>query len=185
MQNSGIDPKNGVTWKTYDSDVLSTAAEKGQVDAIGTVDPYAYQAIKEKNFRIIIDNNNHEGSTKMEKMGMKKDASCCYLYLSDKLTKQNPKKAKAIVKAYQEAADWINHHPKETASILLKKDYVSSSKFVNEENVGNLIADYHFGLKKSQGKSDVKFYAQQLKKAGFLKSDTNVDQLVEHAYYEK
>lgn len=185
LQNSGIDPKSGVTWKTYDSDILSKAAEKGQVDAIGTVDPYAYQAIKEKNFRIIIDNNNHKGNSKMEKMGMKKDASCCYLYLSDKLTKQDPKKTKAIVKAYQEAADWINQHPKETASILLKKKYVSSSKFVNEDNVGKLIADYHFGLKKSQGKSDVKFYAQQLKQAGFLKSDTNVDKLVEQAYYEE
>lgn len=184
LQNSGIDPKSDVTWKTYDSDLLAKSAEKGQVDAIGTVDPYSYQAIKEKHFRIIVDNNNHSGSNKMEKMGMKKNASCCYLYLSDKLTKQNPKKAKAIQKAYQEAAAWIDEHPKETASILLKKNYVSSSKFVNEENVSNLIASYHFGLKKSQGKSDVKFYAEQLKKAGFLKEDTDINKLVEQAYYD-
>ncbi|EEI24672.1 ABC transporter [Lentilactobacillus hilgardii] len=184
LQHAGIDPKTGVTWKTYDYDLLAKAAQKGQVDAIGNVDPYAYQAIKEDHFRVIVDNNNHAGNNEMAKMGMKKDGSCCYLYLADKLTKQNPKKAKAIVKAYQEAADWINKHPQQTASILLNKKYVSSSKFVNQKNVSNLIASYHFGLKKSKGKADVTYYANQLKQAGFLKSDTNVKQLVNKAYYD-
>ena len=41
LQHAGIDPKTGVTWKVYSTDLLAKAAEKGQVDAIGTVDPYA------------------------------------------------------------------------------------------------------------------------------------------------
>ncbi|EHM00411.1 NMT1/THI5-like protein [Lentilactobacillus parafarraginis F0439] len=184
LQHANIDPKTGVTWKTYDYDLLAKAAQKGQVDAIGNVDPYAYQAIKEDHFRVIVDNNNSKGSDTMAKMGMKKDGSCCYLYLANKLTKQNPKKAKAVVKAYQEAAQWINQHPQETASILLKKKYVPSSQFVNQKNVANLIASYHFGLKKSKGKQDVTYYANQLKQAGFLKADTNVKQLVNKAYYD-
>lgn len=184
LQHAGIDPKNGVTWKTYDYDLLAKAAQKGQVDAIGNVDPYAYQAIKEDHFRVIVDNNNHSGNSGMAKMGMKKDGSCCYLYLADKLTKQSPKKAKAIIKSYQEAAEWINRHPQQTASILLKKKYVSASKFVNRNNVANLVASYHFGLKKAKGKTDVAYYADQLKQVGFLKPDTNVKQLVNKAYYD-
>ncbi len=183
LQHAGISPKTGVTWKTYDYDLLTKAAEKGQVDAIGTVDPYAYQAIKRNHFRVLIDNNNHAGSEKMARMGMRKDGSCCYLYLSDKLTSQNPKKAKAIIKAYQEAADWINRHPRETASILLSRKYVAANQFVNRHNVARLISSYHFDLKKDQGKADVTYYAKQLKQAGFLKSDTNIKQLVNKAYY--
>ncbi|KRK97457.1 NMT1 THI5-like protein [Secundilactobacillus odoratitofui DSM 19909 = JCM 15043] len=184
LQHAGINPKTGVTWKTYDFDLLTKAAQKGQVDAIGTVDPYAYQAVKEDHFRTIVDNNNSNNSQKMADMGMKKSGSCCYLYLSNKLTKQNKSKADAIVKSYAEAAKWINEHPKETAHILLSKKYVAKSKFVNETTVTSLIKQYHFGLKKSSGKADVAYYAKELKQAGYLKKDTNVKQLVQQAYYK-
>lgn len=183
LQHAGINPKTGVQWKTYDYDLLTKAAEKGQVDAIGTVDPYAYQAQKEDGFRTVVDNNNSAGSQKMADMGMKSNGSCCYLYLSNKLTKKNPDKADAIVKSYAEAASWINKHPQQTAKILLQKKYVAKSQFVNEANVTQLIKQYHFGLKKSAGKADVTYYAKELKQAGFLKSDTNIKDLVNQAYY--
>lgn len=183
LQHAGINPKTGVQWKTYDYDLLTKAAQKGQVDAIGTVDPYTYQAKKEDGFRTIIDNNNSKGNQEMDKMGMKSNSSCCYLYLSDKLTKKDSAKADAIVKSYAEAARWINQHPRQTAKILLEKNYVAKSKLVNEDNVTQLIKQYHFGLKKSSGKSDVTYYAKELKKAGFLKSNTNVKDLVDQAYY--
>ncbi|KRM76845.1 ABC transporter substrate-binding protein [Secundilactobacillus collinoides] len=183
LQHAGINPQTGVTWKTYDYDLLTKAAEKGQVDAIGTVDPYAYQAEKQDGFRVIVNNNNSSNSQKMADMGMKKSGSCCYLYLSNKLTKDNKSKANAIVKSYAEAAQWINKHPQQTAKILLNKKYVAQTKFVNVKNVTSLIKQYHFGLKKASGKADVTYYAKQLKEAGFLKKDTNVKKLVEQAYY--
>ncbi|WP_057737933.1 ABC transporter substrate-binding protein [Liquorilactobacillus uvarum] len=185
LQHAKIDPKTGVTWKTYDYDLLTKAAEKGEVDAIANVDPYAYQAVKQSHFRVIADNNNSSNSTAMAKMGMKKSGSCCYLYLSQKLVKENPKKAAAIVKSYKEAAKWIDAHPAETTNILLDKKYVAKTKFVNKKNVTTLIKSYHFSLKQGSGKEDLKYYAEQLKKAGFLKKNTNVNKLVKSAYYTK
>ncbi|MFT8425879.1 MAG: ABC transporter substrate-binding protein [Liquorilactobacillus sp.] len=184
LQHAGIDVKSGVTWKTFDYDLLTKAAEKGEVDAIATVDPYAYQAQKQNHFRVIVNNNNSSNSTKMAKMGMKKSGSCCYLYLPQKLVKENPAKAAAIVKSYKEAAAWIDKHPSETASILLDKKYVAETKFVNHKNVTSLIKSYHFSLKGKAGKADLKYYAEQLKKAGFLKSNTNVNKLIKNAYYK-
>lgn len=185
LQHAKIDPKTGVTWKTYDFDLLAKAAEKGQVDAISTVDPYAYQAVKEDHFRVIADNNNSSNSDKMAKMGMKKSGSCCYLYLSEKVVKEDPKKAAAIVKSYKEAAQWIDKHPAATADILLDKKYVAKTSFVDKKNVTALIKSYHFSLKHGSGKADLKYYAKELKKAGFLKSNTNVNKLVTDAYYQK
>ncbi|WP_034993657.1 ABC transporter substrate-binding protein [Liquorilactobacillus vini] len=184
LQHAGINPKTGVTWKTYDYDLLTKAAEKGEVDAIATVDPFAYQAIKENHFRVLINNNNSQNSTKMAKIGMKKSGSCCYLYISQKLVKENPKKAAAIVKSYKEAAKWIDEHPSQTAKILLDKKYVAKTKFVNQKNVTALIKSYHFALRRGSGKADLRYYAKELKKAGILKSSTNVDQLIKKAYYK-
>ncbi|KRK98986.1 abc1 [Secundilactobacillus odoratitofui DSM 19909 = JCM 15043] len=183
LQHAGIDPKKDVTWKVYSTDLLAKAAQKGEIDAVGTVDPYAYQAQKQDGFKAIIDNNNYSGSNKMAAMGMKKQGSCCYLYLSNKLIKENPAKAKAVVKSYKEAADWINKHPEETAKIELNKGYVSKTKFINVKNVTQILKDEHFDLNLKKGKSDLSYYIQQLKQAGYLKKDTNNKQLLKQAYW--
>ncbi|ANZ64522.1 ABC transporter [Secundilactobacillus paracollinoides] len=183
LQHAGLNPKTDVTWKVYGTDLLAKAAEKGQVDAIGTVDPYAYQAQKQDGFKTIIDNNNYSGNSKMAAMGMNKNGSCCYLYISSKLIKENPAKAKAIVKSYKEAAAWINKNPKETAQIELNKGYVSKTKFINVKNVTQILQDEHFNLNLKKGKSDLAYYIQQLKEAGYLKKDTNNKQLLKQAYW--
>lgn len=183
LQHAGIDPKKDVTWKVYSTDLLAKAAKKGEIDAVGTVDPYAYQAQKEDGFKAIIDNNNYSGNDKMAAMGMKKQGSCCYLYLSAKLIKQNPAKAKAIVKSYKEAAEWINKNPKETAQIELNKGYVSKTKFINVKNVTQILQDEHFHLNLKKGKSDLSYYIKQLKQAGYLKKDTDEKALLKQAYW--
>ncbi|MGA3376630.1 ABC transporter substrate-binding protein [Lactiplantibacillus pentosus] len=183
LQHAGIDPKTGVTWKVYSTDLLAKAAEKGQVDAIGTVDPYAYQAQREDGFKTIIDNNNNSGNAKMAAMGMKSKGSCCYLYLSSKLIKENPAKAKAIVRSYKQAAAWINKHPEETAKIELNKGYVSKTKFINVKNVTQILKDEHFELNLKTGKEDLSYYIKQLKQAGYLKKNTNNKQLLKQAYW--
>ncbi|AKP67495.1 ABC transporter substrate-binding protein [Companilactobacillus ginsenosidimutans] len=184
LTHAGLDPKKDVTWKVFSTDLLAKAAEKGEVDAIGTVDPYAYQAQQESGFKAIIDNNNSTGSDKMAAMGMKKMGSCCYLYISNRLIQSNPAKAKAIAKSYQEAAEWINKHPEETAKIELTKGYVSKTKFINQKNVTQIIKDEHFHLNVSQGKQDLNYYISQLKKAGYLKKDTKNSQLLKQAYWD-
>ncbi|MBZ2202041.1 MAG: ABC transporter substrate-binding protein [Lentilactobacillus hilgardii] len=183
LQHAGLDPKKDVTWKVFSTDLLAKAAQKGEVDAIGTVDPYAYQAQKQDGFKTIVDNNNDNGNNAMAKMGMKKKGSCCYLYLSNKLIQSNSKKAKAIVKSYQEAAAWINKHPEETAKIELNKGYVSKTKFINVANVSQIIKDEHFNLNLTKGKSDLNYYISQLKQAGYLKKDTKNAQLLKQAYW--
>lgn len=184
LQHAGINPKTDVTWKVYSTDLLAKAAQKGEVQAIGTVDPYAYQAQKENGFKVIIDNNNSAGNQEMANMGMKKNGSCCYLYISNKLIKENPTKAKAIAKSYKEAATWINQHPDETAKIELNKGYVSKTKFINEKNVAQIIRDEHFELNLKKGKSDLSYYISQLKEAGYLKKDTNNAALLKKAYWD-
>ncbi|MTV81693.1 ABC transporter substrate-binding protein [Secundilactobacillus folii] len=183
LQHAGIDPKKDVTWKVYSTDLLAKAAQKGEVDAIGTVDPYAYQAQKQNGFKTIIDNNNASGNAKQAAMGMKKQGSCCYLYISNKLINNDTPKAKAIVKSYQEAAEWINKHPEQTAKIELSKGYVSKTKFINVKNVSEILRTERFHLNLKKGKSDLSYYIQQLKEAGYLKKNTNNKQLLKQAYW--
>ncbi|MFT8319166.1 MAG: ABC transporter substrate-binding protein [Sporolactobacillus sp.] len=189
LNHVGINPQTGVQWKVYDYDLLSQAAVKGQVAAIATVDPFAYQAQKQDHFRTLVDNGNNSGmsgmsSKSMSALGMKKNGTCCYLYVSDKLVQQNPKKAAAIARAYQEAAQWISKHPEATAKIELDKKYVASSKFVTVQNVTNLLKSYRWNFTTTRSKSDLTYYINQLKKTGFLKSDTNTQALLKEAYYD-
>jgi NitT/TauT family transport system substrate-binding protein len=114
---------------------------------------------------------------------MKSKGSCCYLYLSSKLIKENPAKAKAIVRSYKQAAAWINKHPEETAKIELNKGYVSKTKFINVKNVTQILKDEHFELNLKTGKEDLSYYIKQLKQAGYLKKNTNNKQLLNQAYW--
>lgn len=183
LHNAGLNPKTDVSWKVYSTDLLTKSAQKGEVQAIGTVDPYAYQAQQQFGFRALVDNNNYSHDKKMADMGMKPGGSCCFLYIGSRLIKDNPAKARAIVKSYQEAAAWINKHPKETAEIELNKGYVSRTKFINVQNVTQILKDEHFDLNVDKGEDDISFYIQQLKEAGYLKKNTNNKQLLKQAYW--
>lgn len=183
LKHSGINPKNGVQWKSYPNNLLGRAAQKGQVQAIGVVDPFASQYQHENGFRVLIDNNNSQGDQHMANMGMKKHGDCCYLFLSSRLIRKNPAKAKAIVRSYQEAARWINKHPKKTAEIELRDHFVSRTKYANVKNLTRIIASEKFNYNFKNGKKDFKNYIYELKQDGYLKKDLSVKKLLNYSYW--
>ncbi|QBP18373.1 ABC transporter substrate-binding protein [Acetilactobacillus jinshanensis] len=183
LEHSGVSPKNGVKWRSYPNNLLGKAAQKGQVQAIGVVDPFASQYQHEDGFRVLVNNNNRYGNNHMAKMGMRKHGSCCYLYLSSRLIRKDPAKARAIVRSYHEAANWINRHPKKTAEIELKDHFVSRTKYTNMKHLTNILSSEKFHFSANHGKADFKNYIVQLKRAGYLKKDTNVNQLLKYAYW--
>ncbi len=65
----------------------------------------------------------------------------------------------------------------------MSKGYVSKTKFINEKNVAQILRDEHFELNLDQGKEDMNYYISQLKKAGYLKKDTNNAELLKQAYW--
>lgn len=128
--------------------------------------------IENDNYTVLVDIGTDEPF---------KDRSCCFLYASGNEVKNNPKRVKAIATAYKKACDWIREHPEETAKIDIDKGYVSG---VDEKLLTELIKSYDFNYRTSEAKSDLKYFAKNLSKTGFIKKNTDADKFVKDVYYD-
>lgn len=176
LANSGIDPKTGVSWLAYPVELLQSVAEKGQVDAVALWDPFGTLAEK-KGYRVLCDIGKHP---------LFAGKYCCCLYASSEQLKDYPERIKAILRAYNKASEWIAQHPEETASIIIKKKYISSD---DPALITELIKSYkyhahHNAAVAHKAKDDALYFTNELKKAGFLPKDLDTKKFVEKLYYE-
>jgi NitT/TauT family transport system substrate-binding protein len=171
LKQSGLDPQKDVQWRAYPSQQLSTAADKGEIQAFIVWDPAAQQAIDEKNYVRLLSNGHDEPF---------KSGYCCYSVISGKLAKEDPEKAAAITRALLKAADWVGRNAHETAEIETNKKYVPADVATNEA----LLADYHWkpGVKTAQ--ESAKFFIKYQKELGILDSSTDETELYNRAFFE-
>ncbi|MDF2877465.1 MAG: ABC-type nitrate/sulfonate/bicarbonate transport system, periplasmic component [Clostridia bacterium] len=172
LANAGIDPEKGVTWKQFPLDQLTQAVDNGEVDAFAAWDPFGTLAVKEHGYTILSDISTDP---------IFADKSCCFLYSTQKQLEKNPEKIAAIARAYQKAADWIRDNPEETAQIEIEKKYVATG---DKELLTELISSYDFEYTTDAARSDVKYFAEQLSKTGFVKKDTNAEEFTAQVYYD-
>jgi NitT/TauT family transport system substrate-binding protein len=176
LANNGIDPKTGVTWLPYPLETLQKVAEKGEVDAIAQWDPFGTLAVK-KGYRVLCDIGTHP---------LFAGHYCCFLYASNQQLKEYPARIKAILLALQKASEWISQNPEETAKIIIDKKYISAD---DPALVAELVKSYkyhahHSADTRHRAKTDALYFAEQLKKTGFLPGDLNAQKFVENLYYE-
>lgn len=172
LANNGIDPQTGVQWLTYPLDQLTTAVDKGEVDAFAAWDPFGTLAVRDHNYKQIFD---------LATDPLFAGRPCCFLYASQKQIDDNPDKIAAIVRAYQKADAYIKANPADTAKIIIDKKYVSTT---DADLVTQLLTDYGFDYTTTDAKDQVQYFADQLKKTGFLTSDTDPQKFADDLYYD-
>ncbi|MDP4089508.1 MAG: ABC transporter substrate-binding protein [Bacillota bacterium] len=172
LGNAGLDPQKDVTWKPFPLDQLTQAVEKGEVDAFAAWDPFGALAVKDKGYTILSDISTDP---------LFAGKSCCFLYSTKKQIDKNPDKIAAIARAYQKADQWISQHPEETAQFEIEKKYVATDdlKFLTD-----LIKSYSYEFTTDKAKDDVRYFAEQLSKTGFVKKDTDPDKFANEVYYD-
>jgi len=176
LANAGIDPKTGVSWLAYPVELLQTVAEKGQVDAVALWDPFGTLAEK-KGYRVLCDIGKHP---------LFAGKYCCFLFASTEQLNEYPERIKAILRAYNNASEWIAQHPEETASIIIKKKYISSD---DPGLITELIKSYkyhahHNSAVRHKAKEDALYFTNELKKTGFLPKSLDTQKFVEKLYFD-
>ena len=176
LANNGIDAKTGVSWLAYPVELLQKVAEKGQVDAVALWDPFGTLAEK-KGYRVLCDIGKHP---------LFAGKYCCCLYASTEQLENYPERIKAILRAYNKASEWIAAHPEETASIIIKKKYISSD---DPALITELIKSYQYHAHHNaaiahKAKDDAFYFANELKKTGFLPKDLDIKKFVDNLYFD-
>lgn len=171
LKQNGLDPQADVQWRAYPSQQLSTAADKGEIQAFIVWDPAAQQAIDEKKYVRLLSNGHDEPF---------KSGYCCYSVISGKVTEEDPEKAAAITRALLKAAEWVGNNTHETAEIETNKKYVPADVATNEA----LLADYHWKPGVKTAEESAKFFIKYQKELGILDSSTDESELLERAFFK-
>ena len=180
LENAGIVAKDNkeVTFVPYnDGNLEIAAAEKGEIDAAAIWDPFGSLAVKNKDFVQIFDLSTDP---------LFKGKYCCFLYASEKYLNENPERAAALLKAYNEAQEWIHENPAEAVNIIVEKKY---SDISDKELATQLLKNYEYPSKeehetgKTHVKADVLYFVTQLQKIGYLKTK-DPEGFANQIYYE-
>jgi NitT/TauT family transport system substrate-binding protein len=105
LKKHGIDPVRDVEWKLYPADLLGTALDKGEVQAISGSDPFMY--------RLIQGGQAHELSSNLSEEYA--NLSCCVVGVSGNLVRDDKRVAAALTQAILEAHDYAAKHPEAVA----------------------------------------------------------------------
>ena len=178
LENHGVVAKNNqeVTFVPYnDGNLEIAAAEKGDIAAAAIWDPFGSLAVKNKGFKVIFD---------LATDPIFADKYCCFLYASEKVLKQDPKKVAALLRAYHKAQDWIYNHPEEAVSIISEKKY---SDINDKKLAAELIKSYQYPSVKEQNpatvQANVLYFVKELAKIGYLKT-TDPEKFAKQIYYK-
>jgi NitT/TauT family transport system substrate-binding protein len=177
LANAGISPIDGVSWLPYPLDQIVEIADKGEVDAFALWDPYATIAEKD-GYPVLVD---------IAKDPIFAGKYCCFLYASGKQIRENPKRILAILSALQKASDWIADNPEQAAKTAVEKDYLPGD---DPKLVAELLNGYKYGHKhnlltnENTTKKDAYYFAQELKKTGYLPKDLDVKKFIDENYVD-
>mgnify|MGYP000915920305 CR=1 FL=1 len=176
LENHGVIAKNNkdVTFVPYnDGNLEIEAAQKGDIDAAATWDPFGSLAVKNKGFKQIFDLSTDP---------IFADKYCCFLYASEKVLDENPEKVAALLKAYHKAQDWIRSNPEQAVDIISDKKY---SDITDKKLAVELVKSYQYPSLSEQNPATVQknvlYFVQQLSKIGYLKTK-NPEQFANQIY---
>lgn len=159
-----VDQKNGdVKYLPFDDANLEfQALQNGQIDAAALWDPLPTIQEQKGTVDIIFDLGKNPKFAKR---------FCCFLYGSNKVIADNPQKMSAILRALNNARDFIAQHPQEAAKIITEKKY---STITDQKLAVQLFKDYDYAVQPNEDQriqSDVSYFSKGLKKIGFLKTN--------------
>jgi len=166
---SGIDPKNGVTWKAFPMSELELALEKGEIDAIASADPIA---------QIIVDKGKARSILNSAKTTPYNQEYCCLVVVNGKFIKEHPDTAAAATRAILKAARWVSKNPEAAAKLSVEKKYVPGNPAVNAK----ILSGYHYIPSVKGGENAILIAAREMKETGVLNRSTDINQLAKFSF---
>ncbi len=167
LVKAGLDPERDVSWRQFPADMLGLALEKGEAHAIADADPNLL--FIERRTKGIVDlatNLSGEYAAK----------TCCVLGAGGQLVRQDKALVASLVRAINEASDFISDNPNETARIF--QPYTKASLEDVRYVLGTLTHRNHpTGLNLQK---EVEFYARDFKLVNVLKPSTDPARFAKH-----
>lgn len=152
----GVTDKNlEVDFRVFNRNDLPQAMEKGAVDAITASDPVGPIAVREFGYRVLLDNAKDEPFA---------SEYCCLGFVTSKLANEQPDAAARFVRAINNAALWVQNHPKEAAQLELDKKYVAGDVELNT----SLLESYNFNPSVQGGHDAIAAVARELAAIGLI-----------------
>jgi NitT/TauT family transport system substrate-binding protein len=133
LVKAGVDPEKDITWKAFPDNLLSTAVQKGEADALGHIDPQGFDWIK----------NDHLVEIANSQTGAYANLSCCTVGASTAFLKKDKALVRSVVEAIIEAHDFVADHPAEVAKFYKEKYNPPVSEETLKELLGVLAYHHH------------------------------------------
>jgi len=167
LVKAGLNPEKDVTWRQFPGDMLGLAVEKGEAHAIADGDPNL--SLIQRRTKGLVDlatNLSGEYASK----------TCCVVGVGTKLVQADRPTVAALVRAINEASDFVADNPNESAKIY--SPYSKASLEDLRAVLGTLTHRSHphgGALQK-----EVEYYARDFKLVGVLKPSTDPARLAKH-----
>src|SRR5260221_581994 len=165
----GIDPKKEITWLVFPAGELGLALDKGDVDAVADSEPIGSLLMAGGKVMSVADQATDAPY---------KDEYCCAVLVNGKFLAKNPKAAAAATRALLKAAKWVETNPSAAARMSVEKKYLASNPELNTVAISHL----RYVPSVSGAEAAVKSAAIEMKKAGMLSPNTDVEELARRAF---
>lgn len=167
----GMNPMKDVEWVTLPSDGMPKALDQGQVDAVASAEPIGTMLVAGDKVRSVCDQASDAPYA---------DEYCCVVAVNGKFARDNPGAAAKVTRALLKGAKWVDANPSAAAKVAVEKKYVAATLEVNAQAIAML--KFEPGVAKA--KRDIRTAALEMKKAGFLKKDTDPDEVAKNAWLD-
>jgi NitT/TauT family transport system substrate-binding protein len=112
LADNGIDPETEVQWREFPADLLGTALQRGEVQAVADSDPAAWLTQQRSNGGLVEIASNLSGDYA--------NLSCCTLGVRTSLWTKDPSAVIALTNAVRDASIHVAANPDDAAEIFSK-----------------------------------------------------------------
>jgi len=166
---NGIDASKDVQWRVFPAGELGLALQKGEVDAIADSEPIGTLLLAQGIVKNVADQGKDEPY---------KDEYCCAVIVNGKYLTKNPKNTAAATRALLKGAKWVQANPRLAARLSVEKKYLASNPELNTTAISNL----SYIPSVSGAEKAVHSAAREMKRAGMLTPNTDVEALAKKAF---
>jgi NitT/TauT family transport system substrate-binding protein len=167
----GLDPKNDVEWVTMPGDAMVKALDQGRVDAVASAEPMGTMLMAQGKVHKVCDQASDAPYD---------DEYCCVVVVNGKFARENPSAAAKVTRALLKGAKWVNVNPTAAAKLAVEKKYVDATAEITAQAIAML--KFEPGVAKAR--RNLGTAALEMKQAGFLKKDTNPEELAKQSWLD-
>lgn len=169
LGSHGIDPSKEIDWRVFPAGELGLALDKGEIDAVADSEPIGTLLLTEGKVRNVSDQAADAPY---------KDEYCCAVLVNGKFLAREPRAAAGATRALLKGAKWVETNPAAAARLSVEKGYLASNPELNTIAISHL----RYIPSVSGAEAAVKSAALEMKKAGMLTPDTDVEELAKKAF---